>query len=110
MSSVQSLGRRSVVAVVVLAVLVGWAPAHSRCAPRGPRPRRAPRARLAAANAAPQAMPVPVAVVDQTEVNTWDEFSGRLEAVERGGRALARRRGGQVGALHRGRAGEGTTS
>jgi multidrug efflux system membrane fusion protein len=36
-----------------------------------------------AAQAAPQALPVPVAVVDQTEVTVWDEFSGRLEAVER---------------------------
>ena len=32
---------------------------------------------------APQAMPVPVQVVEQQEVTTWDEFSGRLEAVER---------------------------
>jgi multidrug efflux system membrane fusion protein len=32
---------------------------------------------------APQAMPVPVAVIEQHEVTTWDEFSGRLEAVER---------------------------
>jgi membrane fusion protein, multidrug efflux system len=35
------------------------------------------------AAAVPQAMPVPVATVEQTEVVTWDEFSGRLEAVER---------------------------
>jgi multidrug efflux system membrane fusion protein len=31
----------------------------------------------------PQALPVPVAVIDEQEVTTWDEFSGRLEAVER---------------------------
>ncbi len=31
----------------------------------------------------PPATPVPVATVMQTEVSTWDEFSGRLEAVER---------------------------
>ena len=31
----------------------------------------------------PQATPVMVATVAQTEVATWDEFSGRLEAVER---------------------------
>ena len=31
----------------------------------------------------PAATPVPVATVVQTEVATWDEFSGRLEAVER---------------------------
>ena len=35
------------------------------------------------AAAAPQALPVPVATVETTEVTTWDEFSGRLEAVER---------------------------
>ena len=34
-------------------------------------------------NAAPQALPVPVAVIEEREVTTWDEFSGRLEAVER---------------------------
>lgn len=33
--------------------------------------------------AAPQAAPVSVAAVVQREVATWDEFSGRLEAVER---------------------------
>lgn len=32
---------------------------------------------------APPAMPVSVATVVQTEVAAWDEFSGRLEAVER---------------------------
>ena len=32
---------------------------------------------------APQAMPVSVATVVQADVNTWDEFSGRLEAVDR---------------------------
>lgn len=35
------------------------------------------------AAAQPQAMPVPVAVIEEHEVITWDEFSGRLEAVER---------------------------
>jgi multidrug efflux system membrane fusion protein len=34
-------------------------------------------------SAAPQATPVSVATVVQSEVTTWDEFSGRLEAVER---------------------------
>ena len=37
----------------------------------------------AAARAAPQAMPVSVATVVQADVATWDEFSGRLEAVDR---------------------------
>lgn len=35
------------------------------------------------ASQAPQAMPVSVAVVEQRDVAIWDEFSGRLEAVER---------------------------
>jgi membrane fusion protein, multidrug efflux system len=34
-------------------------------------------------NAAPAATPVSVAVVEQRDVALWDEFSGRLEAVER---------------------------
>ncbi len=33
--------------------------------------------------AAPQAVPVSVAVVEQRNVSIWDEFSGRIEAVER---------------------------
>jgi multidrug efflux system membrane fusion protein len=37
----------------------------------------------ASAVAEPRATPVSVATVAATEVNTWDEFSGRLEAVER---------------------------
>jgi multidrug efflux system membrane fusion protein len=37
----------------------------------------------AKAAAAPSATPVSVATVTATDVNTWDEFSGRLEAVER---------------------------
>jgi multidrug efflux system membrane fusion protein len=35
------------------------------------------------ASAQPQATPVSVAVVTASDVATWDEFSGRLEAVER---------------------------
>src|SRR5688500_8484366 len=34
-------------------------------------------------NQAPPAMPVSVAVVESREVAIWDEFSGRLEAVDR---------------------------
>jgi multidrug efflux system membrane fusion protein len=41
------------------------------------------RASNAAAPAAPQATPVVVSAVEPTEVMTWDEFSGRLEAVDR---------------------------
>ena len=37
----------------------------------------------AVAAAAPQAMPVSVAVVEPRKAALWDEFSGRLEAVER---------------------------
>ena len=44
---------------------------------------RSSNAQPKAAAAAPQAMPVPVAVIEPQEVTTWDEFSGRLEAVER---------------------------
>ena len=35
------------------------------------------------AASAPQATPVSVATVAQTDITAWDEFSGRLEAVER---------------------------
>jgi membrane fusion protein, multidrug efflux system len=37
----------------------------------------------ATANSAPPAIPVSVAAVAESDVNAWDEFSGRLEAVER---------------------------
>ncbi len=37
----------------------------------------------APAASAPQATPVSVAVVEQRNVEIWDEFSGRLEAIER---------------------------
>jgi len=40
-------------------------------------------ARAASAPTAPPAMPVMVASVVQADVRTWDEYSGRLEAVER---------------------------
>jgi membrane fusion protein, multidrug efflux system len=46
----------------------------------------------------PQALPVPVAVIDQQEVLTWDEFSGRLEAVERVD--VRSRVAGQVKSVH----------
>src|SRR5918999_168103 len=44
---------------------------------------RSTSAQTKPAATAPQAMPVQVAVIEQHEVITWDEFSGRLEAVER---------------------------
>lgn len=42
-----------------------------------------PSASATSAPAAPPAMPVSVAAVVASDVATWDEFSGRLEAVER---------------------------
>ena len=51
-----------------------------------------------AAAAQPQALPVPVAVIEEHEVTTWDEFSGRLEAVERV--AIRSRVAGQVKSVH----------
>ncbi len=56
------------VAAVVAAVVVGL---HSQQAEANP------------AAAAPQAIPVSVATVASQDVAAWDEFSGRLEAVER---------------------------
>jgi membrane fusion protein, multidrug efflux system len=47
---------------------------------------------------APQALPVPVAVINEQEVTTWDEFSGRLEAVERVD--VRSRVAGQVKSVH----------
>src|SRR5258708_21436592 len=47
------------------------------------------RSSAASAPAAPQATPVMVASVVESEVSTWDEFSGRLEA---GGRVDVRSR------------------
>lgn len=41
------------------------------------------KAQAAAPEAAPPAVPVSVATVDARDVTTWDEFSGRLEAVGR---------------------------
>jgi multidrug efflux system membrane fusion protein len=47
---------------------------------------------------APQAMPVPITVINEREVTTWDEFSGRLEAVERVD--VRSRVAGQIKAVH----------
>jgi multidrug efflux system membrane fusion protein len=70
------MGRRSVLAAATLVVLAGVGAGAFALRSSGAESRPA-------AAAQPQAMPVPVVVVDQTEVKTWDEFSGRLEAVER---------------------------
>jgi multidrug efflux system membrane fusion protein len=75
MSSVQSIGRRSILTVAVLVVLAGVG--------AGAFALRSTGAESKAAAAQPQALPVPVQVIEEHEVTTWDEFSGRLEAVER---------------------------
>jgi membrane fusion protein, multidrug efflux system len=59
---------------------------------------RTSSAETKATAAQPQAMPVPVAVIEPHEVTTWDEFSGRLEAVERVD--VRSRVAGQVKAVH----------
>ena len=59
---------------------------------------RSSNAQPKAAMGQPQAMPVAVAVIEQQEVTTWDEFSGRLEAVERVD--VRSRVAGQVKAVH----------
>jgi multidrug efflux system membrane fusion protein len=82
MSSVQSIGRRSVVAAAVLAVLVGVGAGAFALRTVGAETKAGAESKAAAA-AQPQALPVPVAVIEQHDVTTWDEFSGRLEAVER---------------------------
>ena len=76
MSSVQSIGRGSVLAAAVVVVVAGVGAGAFALRSTGAESR-------AAAAAQPQAMPVPVQVIQQQEVTTWDEFSGRLEAVER---------------------------
>ncbi|EGI77242.1 efflux RND transporter periplasmic adaptor subunit [Hylemonella gracilis] len=40
-------------------------------------------AQAGAANGAPPPMPVSVALVTESDVSAWDEFSGRLEAIDR---------------------------
>jgi multidrug efflux system membrane fusion protein len=73
MSNPTSQPRKLVLATATVAALaalaagtLGWRASQARQAP-----------------AAPSATPVSVAVVEQAQVATWDEFSGRLEAVDR---------------------------
>jgi membrane fusion protein, multidrug efflux system len=66
--------RRSVSALVAAAVLGG--------AGYGLAPRLMPPAPAAAAPQAEQAVPVTVATVEPRTATVWDEFSGRLEAVD----------------------------
>lgn len=82
-------GRRLWAPVGVLAVLGAVASAVLGLA--GPKAQ-------ATANSAPPAVPVSVAAVRETDVALWDEFSGRLEAVERV--ELRSRVAGQVQAAH----------
>src|SRR6185436_17163192 len=77
MSTIQFTRRRSVIAAATLAALVAVGAGAFALRSAGA------ESKAAAAAAQPQAMPVPVQVVQQQEVTTWDEFSGRLEAVER---------------------------
>jgi multidrug efflux system membrane fusion protein len=74
MRSVQFTPRRRVLAAASLAALavVGGA-LYLRPLGAETRPAASP----------PAAVPVPVATVEESEVSIWDEFSGRLEAVER---------------------------
>jgi len=81
MSTIQFTRRRSLIAAATLAALV--AAGAGAFALRSASAESKAAATTQGVNAAPQAMPVPVQVVQQQEVTTWDEFSGRLEAVER---------------------------
>jgi membrane fusion protein, multidrug efflux system len=56
------------------------------------------KAEATTAPAAPQATPASVATVVQSEVSAWDEFSGRLEAIERVD--IRSRAAGTVQAVH----------
>jgi multidrug efflux system membrane fusion protein len=81
MSTVQFIRRRSLVAAATFAALVALGAGAFALHSAGAESKAAAAAQ--GVNAAPQAMPVPVAVIEQHDVTTWDEFSGRLEAVER---------------------------
>jgi multidrug efflux system membrane fusion protein len=77
MTTVQFIRRRSLVAAATLAALValGAVAFVLRSTDAESKP--------PASAGQPQAMPVPVQLIQKQEVTTWDEFSGRLEAVER---------------------------
>jgi multidrug efflux system membrane fusion protein len=59
---------------------------------------RSSSAETKSATMQPQAIPVPVATVEAREVRTWQEFSGRLEAVQRVD--VRSRVAGQVKSVH----------
>jgi multidrug efflux system membrane fusion protein len=91
MSSAPSIRRRSLLAAAVLAALIGAGAGAFMLRPTSAESK-------AATPAQPQALPVPVAVIEQREVTIWDEFSGRLEAVERVD--VRSRVAGQVKSVH----------
>ena len=67
--------RRRLLAAATLAALAALGGGALYLRPLGAEPKPAA--------AQPQAVPVPVATLEETPVTLWDEFSGRLEAVER---------------------------
>src|SRR5688572_8692024 len=74
--SLRTLRRKLLATVVVAIAITGLgAGAHAL--------RQSSAATPAAAPAAPPPTPVMISTVVQADVATWDEFSGRLEAVER---------------------------
>jgi multidrug efflux system membrane fusion protein len=75
MSSVQFAGRRRLLAAATFGALAALSTAAFYL--------RSSSAETKTAAAASAATPVPVATLVETEVALWDEFSGRLEAVER---------------------------
>jgi multidrug efflux system membrane fusion protein len=73
--SLSSSSRRRLLAAAMLVALLVLGAAAIYLRPLG--------AETKPSAAQPPATPVPVATVEEREVSTWDEFSGRLEAVER---------------------------
>lgn len=71
-----SVRRRALGAAIVLAAAAGGAAWYFAAPDIGAQA-------TAPTNTAPQAMPVAVAAVEPRDTVIWDEFSGRLEAVER---------------------------
>src|SRR5918911_1608975 len=67
--------RRRLLAAATLAALAALGGGALYLRPLGAEPKPAA--------AQPQAVPLPVATLEETTVTLWDEFSGRLEAVER---------------------------
>jgi multidrug efflux system membrane fusion protein len=91
MNSATFIRRRGVLAAAIFAALVGVGTGTFLLRPTGAEGK-------APATAQPQAVPVPVQVLQAHEVTTWDEFSGRLEAVERVD--VRSRVAGQVKSVH----------